>query len=339
SEAEKKYLYISEKIEKINYSYNYESIKTKLLIAKITLDFYYNVDIYQDIDNLYSFLLKIDNISLVYYSYSAIANIMISLHNFNESEKIIKKLEDFSIDSLDVQTKFIKIRYHLFKKEIDIAKDIFDNLNLSIEVDSNLDLFFTTLNLYISLNELELSENLLVDFFKSHTEKESIYYIYALIFKSVIYYKNNSNREEDYSDIFLSAIKLMYKSKSISILCEFSNDIVEVINIILYELNKKIRFSINSYLDLSFFDQLLVFSYQKINRETSESLDLSITFTKREIELLELLESRISNTEMSKKLFISPNTLKTHIKNIYKKLKVNDREEALIKYKAIVGSK
>lgn len=40
-----------------------------------------------------------------------------------------------------------------------------------------------------------------------------------------------------------------------------------------------------------------------------------------------------TNTEITKKLFISYNTLKTHIKNIFYKLDVNDRETAVIKYK------
>lgn len=337
SEAEKKYNYVLEKIEKVSYSYNYQSIKTKLLIARITLDFYYNKDISDDVKELDIFISKIDNISLVHYAYSSLANIMISKLKFDEASILIDKLEEFNNESLSIETTFIKIRYFLFKKELVLAKYHFESLNLTIDIDSNLDLFFTTLNLYISLNNLDLSQNLLDKFFEYHDNKESIYYIYALIFKSIISYKKN--KEDESSEIFLQAIKLIVKSKSLSILCEFSNDIREIINKILSDLNKKIRHSIVPYIDLSFFDELLITSYKNTNKEISENLDLNISFTKREIELLDLLESRISNTEMSNQLFISVNTLKTHIKNIYKKLKVNDREEALIKYKAIISAK
>jgi DNA-binding CsgD family transcriptional regulator len=45
----------------------------------------------------------------------------------------------------------------------------------------------------------------------------------------------------------------------------------------------------------------------------------------REQEVLQLLAKGLSNQEIAKTLYISPNTVKTHIKNIYGKLKVNNR--------------
>ncbi|MFA5699399.1 MAG: helix-turn-helix transcriptional regulator [Sphaerochaeta sp.] len=47
--------------------------------------------------------------------------------------------------------------------------------------------------------------------------------------------------------------------------------------------------------------------------------------TEREEEILRLLVDGSSNQEIAKKLFISVNTVKTHIKNIYAKLGVNNR--------------
>ncbi len=45
----------------------------------------------------------------------------------------------------------------------------------------------------------------------------------------------------------------------------------------------------------------------------------------REQEIIELLVKGLSNREIAEKLFISPNTVKTHIKNIYAKLGVSNR--------------
>ncbi|MDF2949644.1 MAG: DNA-binding protein AraC-type [Sedimentibacter sp.] len=49
--------------------------------------------------------------------------------------------------------------------------------------------------------------------------------------------------------------------------------------------------------------------------------------TKREIEIASFLIDRFDYNEISKKLFISRNTLKTHAKNIYKKCNVSGRKE------------
>jgi len=51
----------------------------------------------------------------------------------------------------------------------------------------------------------------------------------------------------------------------------------------------------------------------------------------KELKTLELLISGLSNKEIAEALYVSPNTVKTHIKNIYQKLKVNNRVEAVAK--------
>ncbi|WP_457611407.1 helix-turn-helix transcriptional regulator [Lutibacter sp.] len=43
----------------------------------------------------------------------------------------------------------------------------------------------------------------------------------------------------------------------------------------------------------------------------------------------------LSNDEISEKMFVSNNTIKTHIKNIYAKLDVKNRIQAIKKIKAI----
>lgn len=56
--------------------------------------------------------------------------------------------------------------------------------------------------------------------------------------------------------------------------------------------------------------------------------DFSIKpFTLREIEILTYLNEDYNNREISEKLFISSNTVKSHIRNIYSKLNVNNRSE------------
>jgi DNA-binding NarL/FixJ family response regulator len=51
--------------------------------------------------------------------------------------------------------------------------------------------------------------------------------------------------------------------------------------------------------------------------------------TKRETEILQLISEGKTYTQISEQLFISKETSKTHIKNIYSKLQVNSKSEAL----------
>jgi len=53
----------------------------------------------------------------------------------------------------------------------------------------------------------------------------------------------------------------------------------------------------------------------------------------RETEVLKLLSQGLNYKDVAEEIYLSPHTVKTHIKNIYSKLHVNNRAEAI--YKAI----
>ena len=55
----------------------------------------------------------------------------------------------------------------------------------------------------------------------------------------------------------------------------------------------------------------------------------------REIEVLELLADRLSNREIAQRLFISLPTVKSHTRNIYGKLGVHNRKEAVVRAQAL----
>ncbi|HEV7693565.1 MAG TPA: response regulator transcription factor [Hyphomonadaceae bacterium] len=63
------------------------------------------------------------------------------------------------------------------------------------------------------------------------------------------------------------------------------------------------------------------------NARAQETLGIS----GRELEVLELLASGKSNKEISAKLNVSPNTVKTHVAKLYGKLEAGRRTEAILK--------
>jgi ATP/maltotriose-dependent transcriptional regulator MalT len=68
-----------------------------------------------------------------------------------------------------------------------------------------------------------------------------------------------------------------------------------------------------------------------IDEKTLENLGIS----KREYEVLALLETGMSNQEIADALFISQNTVKTHTSRLFEKLDVKNRTQAILKSKEL----
>ena len=73
-----------------------------------------------------------------------------------------------------------------------------------------------------------------------------------------------------------------------------------------------------------FISRRYFLTYEKPGKLTSAKAK-QLGISDREKEIITLLVEGLSNQEIAKKLFISPNTVKTHIKNIYAKLGINNR--------------
>jgi DNA-binding NarL/FixJ family response regulator len=62
-------------------------------------------------------------------------------------------------------------------------------------------------------------------------------------------------------------------------------------------------------------------------KENNEAVKI---LTRRELEILRLVAEGLTNEEIGKKIFISEKTVKTHLTNIFDKLKVNNRFKAAL---------
>lgn len=68
---------------------------------------------------------------------------------------------------------------------------------------------------------------------------------------------------------------------------------------------------------------------QLVRKEEGEVLELETPLTIREIEILELIAAGFSNDEIAAEFYITTGTVKWHIKNIYEKLGVSKRTQAV----------
>jgi DNA-binding NarL/FixJ family response regulator len=67
---------------------------------------------------------------------------------------------------------------------------------------------------------------------------------------------------------------------------------------------------------------------KRIAKRTSDLEKGEETLTERELAVLRLIARGASNSEIGEKLFISVNTVKTHLRNILQKLKLDNRTQA-----------
>ena len=91
---------------------------------------------------------------------------------------------------------------------------------------------------------------------------------------------------------------------------------------------KELRLELQNY--MLRVDKLQIAVDEKGNKSKSSEEKLKqFDLSARETEVLKLISKGYKNSEIAEKLFVSQNTVKTHIKNIYVKLDVRNRVEAL----------
>ncbi|EKE02997.1 MAG: two component transcriptional regulator, LuxR family [uncultured bacterium] len=84
-------------------------------------------------------------------------------------------------------------------------------------------------------------------------------------------------------------------------------------------------------LTVKFFDHFYKsFKDDNKNKFEEDEENLLAYLTQREEEVLELLTQGITYKGVANKLFISETTVKTHVNNIFQKLQVNDRTQAVL---------
>ena len=87
--------------------------------------------------------------------------------------------------------------------------------------------------------------------------------------------------------------------------------------------------------------EIAISNYTKINKPKSLSIELinktiNDTLTQKEFDILMDIYHGKTNNQMAEQHFVSINTIKSHIKNIYEKMNVHSRSEVLIKIREAI---
>ena len=93
-----------------------------------------------------------------------------------------------------------------------------------------------------------------------------------------------------------------------------------------------LSYMVFSILVYQFLVKHYIYTYKMDEKSNKTDLNTLLTkydVSKREKEIVELLLEGKSNREIAEVLFISPNTVKTHVKNIYRKLEVKNRVQLI----------
>lgn len=250
------------------------------------------------------------------------SNVAEAVEYIKSAEKIINNTKLFDLGTeLLVTSENILIRSgKLYEAEKWIKNDEIYKIDVSNIGYAHY--CITKLRYFILNNQMKEAEALANKLYESF-EGKKIYRVFAeaLILKSIINEKNG-NKEKMLEDI-IKAVNISYKENYLRI---FLDEGEYLKNIILREKGKLIS---KLEKEQAVFLNNIIGAFS--NKEEIKDADINELLSIREMEVLKYLKEGLNNTEIANSLFVSINTVKTHLLNIYTKLDVHSRTEALAK--------
>jgi len=173
-----------------------------------------------------------------------------------------------------------------------------------------------------NLHKAEKKLNEYLELNRSTNNTPQMIEIYLLL--TMGYHKQG--RENEAMDYLGRAVKLALPNKYIHV---FVNHLPEIKNLLK-------NLSVQS--DIEEFKQIILSNFNQNGSALApqeDKLTIDNPLTNRELEVLNYVALGLSNKDVASKLFISPETVKKHTINIYQKLNVHNRQQAVLKAKTL----
>jgi LuxR family maltose regulon positive regulatory protein len=251
-----------------------------------------------------------------------------------EAEKRIAELDDIMKDnSLPPFIVFYYIgwKIHSFveKNEIDQANNVVSDYELDIKKEktyANEGAYTSYVRLLLVQHRLDEAELLISELFTLASNGNRIERIIDLKTAFAILYKMKGEHEKAVAYI-VEAMELAAEENLLTFFVYNSEHIA-----VLFKDVFKTCATTKTNIPKKFIDNLKLALERKANRKKAHN---ESELSSRELDSLKLIAENLSNQEIADKLFISMNTVKTHLKNIYLKLEVDSRAKAVTKAKQL----
>lgn len=266
-------------------------------------------------------------------NYFMLAKIYNAMNLDKEYIDVINKIEKHLKENqfLDTRVKLegYKAELMIRKKEIMLVSKWLSDISPLIKDDLIIiypEVFIVKVKLFIYENEIDKARKIL-NFLEENAEKHEAFCLLmkVKVLNSMIYDKLGFMKRA-FSELE-KAVELGWKQKAIRFFLDEGSWMENML--------RKLRNNIacDSKEDMArYIDVLLVDFKQVLNTRIEETEEI---LSKREIEILQFIGEGATNSEISSKLFISINTVKTHLLNIYTKLDVHSRTRAVAKAKKL----
>ncbi len=250
-----------------------------------------------------------------------------AINKLNELEEVMKQF-DASHHVTDTYTGWM-IRILIDSDQIDKANDFVKEHGLGLNKKISYKEEFSYINyvrLLLAQNKLNEAETMISDLYSlAHSGNRIETLVYLKIYSAILYKLTG-----DQQKAVRSLIEAMEYAANEDLLIFFLFDLNYTIDLL--EEVYKIQAAGKTKIPKEFIDKLRGAIEKKKSRQ---KIQLKLELTDRESDTLKLIAENMMNQEIADKLFVSVNTVKTHLKNIYLKLGVDSRANAVTKAKEL----